>query len=455
MKSLVRAALATVVGALVIGLFPTAASAHSGDQAYVYLNVSTSLLGGQVEYPFGDVEKIWGVELGSDRDANVDAIDSVLPEMMAHVDTHFDIGADGSTWDVEFGDYLFLTDLFDVDGDYVIFPFDVDVPVAEVPQTLEVRFDPFFDEIENRDALLLIANDYNRGVFENEANELVAFEPGNEFQQVDLGDSSRWQNFTTSIELGVDHIRTGPDHIFFVFVLLLPSVLVWSGLRWWPVEGFGSSLWRVLKLVTMFTIAHSVTFTLAGLDVLPLPSSKLVETIIALSIAAAALNNVWPVFPNREWLIAGGFGLFHGMGFASLVADLQIDRTTELISLLGRNVGIEIGQAIVVLMTFPLLFLLRRTRFYRPLFVLASVGMAVISIGWMFERLFEQNLGYNGGIARVVEWPRSLIAMIVLTAVAAAIERFEASKGRLLDTWSSDAVIEASDDTEDHEPVSI
>ncbi|MEM9042824.1 MAG: HupE/UreJ family protein [Actinomycetota bacterium] len=449
MKSAVRAVIALIAGALVLGLFPASADAHAGDQAYVYLNVSVDQLGGQVEYPFGDVEEIWGIDLGDDRDANAAAVESVLPELLAHVDEHFDIGADGELWAPEFGDYLFLTDNFDVDIDYVIFPFDVEIPERydEVPQVIEVRFDPFFEEIPNRDALLLIANDYGRGVIENEASELRAFEPGSEIQEVDLGDSSQWTNFTSSIGFGIDHIRTGPDHIFFVFVLLLPSVLVWSASRWWPVEGFTSSLWRVLKLVTMFTVAHSITFTLAGLGVLPLPDSKIVETIIALSIAAAALNNVRPVLPNKEWLIAGAFGLFHGMGFASLVADLPLDRTTELVSLVGRNVGIEIGQVIVVLITFPLLFLLRRTVYYRPLFITASIGMAVVSIGWMFERLFERDLGYNGAIDRVVQWPRSLIVLVVLTAIAAALFKREEAAGRLLDTRPDDAADDSDPST--------
>ena len=177
------------------------------------------------------------------------------------------------------------------------------------------------------------------------------------------------------MRLGVDHIRTGPDHILFVLVLLLPAVLVFNTI-WRPAENFGASLWRITRVVSVFTVAHTITFSLAGLDILPLPPSKFVEAIIAISIAAAAIHNLRPIAQNKEWLIAFAFGLFHGMGFAGLVDGLEVSQSTKLLSLLGRNLGIEIGQTVVV--------------------------------------------------------PRSLVVMAILTVVAAAIREVEARKGRLI-----------------------
>ncbi|MDH3306420.1 MAG: HupE/UreJ family protein [Acidimicrobiia bacterium] len=121
-----------------------------------------------------------------------------------------------------------------------------------------------------------------------------------------------------------------------------------------------------MKIATFFTLAHSITFTLAGMGWLPTPPAKLVEATIAISIAAAALHTLRPLLPNREWTLSFVFGLFHGMGFASLVSDLDVSRSSQLISLLRRNVGIEIGQVVVILLFFPGLFLLRRTPFYQP-----------------------------------------------------------------------------------------
>ncbi|MDX2382304.1 MAG: HupE/UreJ family protein [Acidimicrobiia bacterium] len=123
------------------------------------------------------------------------------------------------------------------------------------------------------------------------------------------------------IEWGAEHIRIGTDHILFAFALVLPSVLVFTRWRdddesdWHPSPRFGSSLWRVLKIVTMFTVAHSITLVLGGLGIIEL-SPRLVETIIALSVVAAASHNIHPIFVNKERVLASGFGLFHGFGFA-------------------------------------------------------------------------------------------------------------------------------------------
>jgi hypothetical protein len=267
-------------------------------------------------------------------------------------------------------------------------------------------------------------------VFDPDTESLVTFTAGSRDQSVDLGDRTQWQNFLSSITLGVDHIRTGPDHIMFVLALLVPSVLVFAA-GWQPTPSFGRALWRVLKIATFFTIAHSITFTLAGMGWLPLPPAKIVESIIALSIAAAALHNLHPILPNREWALSFAFGLFHGMGFASLVADLEVSRTSQLVSLLGRNVGIEIGQVIVILVAFPALFLLRRTSVYQPLLTIGSAVLAVLSLSWMAERIFEVDLGTDAIVGVVVDLPRAYVIAAILTFMAFVIYRVEARRGTL------------------------
>ena len=161
------------------------------------------------------------------------------------------------------------------------------------------------------------------------------------------------------------------------------------------------------------------------------PPSRVVESIIAISIAAAALHNIKPIVRNKEWLISFAFGLFHGMGFASLVEDLDVSRGIQLLSLLGRNVGIEIGQALVILLLFPALFMLRRTRFYQPFFVGMSLLMALVSIGWMIERVFEIDLAVSGIIDPIVAWPRVLFYIAGFTAICFAARHNEERNDRL------------------------
>ncbi len=415
------------------------ASAHRGEQSYLYFDVTETELEGRVEFPYTDVREVFGLALEGSPEDIKDELEASLDELIDYALTHTSIGADGLAWNLDFDGVELLSDRDDTEGEpgYAIFPFTVDVPGSEVPRELDVTFTPFFDELDNRDSIVLVANDWQRGVFEEEANELVFFNPGDPSGTLDLGNPSQWLNFTGSVELGVDHIRTGPDHILFVLVLLLPSVLVFQSI-WRPAPSFGSSLWRVLKIVTMFTIAHSITFSLAGLDFIPLPPSALVETIIAVSIAAAAIHNLRPVVQNREWVLAFAFGLFHGLGFASLVDALDTSRTAQLVSLLGRNIGIEIGQAIAILIAFPALFLLRRTRYYQPLFVVGSIGLAVISLIWAAERIFDFDLGTTDLALLFLKWPRILWVMVVATAITAVIYRVEHRAGRLLPVAGDD-----------------
>jgi hypothetical protein len=440
---MIRRLLTTVILATtLLGLTASSAQAHSGVQSYLYLDVTTDELGGRVEMPFGDLRTVFGLSLDGDEDAILEELRLNEDALAAYVKEHFEIGADGERFDYEFT----TIELLPAEGGYALVYFLVDLPSADVPRVLDIGFDPFFDDIDDRDALLLIANDWQSGVIDNGEEVLLGFDTGARERTIDLGAGSQWNNFTASIGLGVDHIQTGPDHILFVLVLLLPSVLVFTTI-WRPVDTFGASLWRIVKIVSMFTVAHSITFAFAGLEILPLPPSRLVESVIAASIAITALHNLHPIVKNREWAIAFGFGLFHGMGFASLVGGLDVSQGTKSISLLGRNVGIEIGQTVVVLLLFPALFLLRRTRWYRPLFVAASIVLAIVAFGWMIERLFVVDLKVGKVVDPILEFPRSLLLVVVLTSAAAVAYLTERRAGRLLEFTPSgdEPVVEESE----------
>ncbi len=397
----------------------------------MYLNVSDRALTGSVEFPFGDLREVFGLELDGTDDAITAEIAASEAQLFAYAQEHLAVGAAGVEWETTFDNFY----LFREEGaglDFVIAEFVAAVPDGVVPRELEITFDPFFDEIPNRDSLLLIANDWTTGVFDNGEEGLVTFSPDRRSQVVDLGNTSQWSNFSASVSLGLDHIKTGPDHMLFILALLLPAVLVFVAGSWSPTDGFASSLWRILKIATMFTLAHSITFTLAGLGILPLPPSRLVEAIIAISIAAAALHNIKPLMPNREWLLSFIFGLFHGMGFASLVSGLDASKTTQLISLLGRNVGIEIGQAGVILLMFPALFMLRRTASYRLVLIGGSLVLAAVSLAWAFERLFEQELGTDTLVEKFVRLPRAYGTIVAITVIAGVVRWFAGRRGELL-----------------------
>jgi hypothetical protein len=200
------------------------------------------------------------------------------------------------------------------------------------------------------------------------------------------------QGFLAFVQHGIWHIWIGYDHILFLLSLLLPAVLVWREHAWRAVAAPRAALTDVLRIVTAFTLAHSVTLSLAALGLVALPS-RWVESAIALSVLLAALNNLRPITHGRRWAAAFGFGLVHGFGFATVLGDLGLQSGALAASLVGFNLGVEIGQLAIVAAFLPLAWAVRRSWFYRRVVMLggSSLIMLVAAI-WLGERLFDLRL---------------------------------------------------------------
>jgi len=206
------------------------------------------------------------------------------------------------------------------------------------------------------------------------------------------GEVSALDQFLDYLKEGVKHIWDGIDHILFLLSLLLPSVLIFRDKAWRPSAQFRDVFWDVFKVVTSFTVAHSITLSLAALSVISLPS-RLVESAIALSVLLAALNNLWPVVFGRRWAVAFGFGLIHGFGFASVLQDLGLPQGALLLALVGFNLGVEAGQLAIVSAFLPAAYALRGTWLYRRLlFTGGSVAIALVAAIWLIERAFDLKL---------------------------------------------------------------
>ncbi len=228
--------------------------------------------------------------------------------------------------------------------------------------------------------------------------EAVAFTGETPVHQFNLSAPSRsGHQWLTFVGEGVWHIWIGFDHILFLIALLLPAVFRQSTAGGWEgVDRFRPALINVLKIVTAFTVAHSITLSLAALEIVSLPS-RLVESAIAASVVLAATNNLYPWFKDKGWMIAFGFGLIHGFGFASVLGDLGLTQGTLALALVGFNVGVELGQMAIVAVFLPVAFLLRQSWFYRGLvFKAGSVVVMGIATAWMVERLF---------LIKVIPWP--------------------------------------------------
>ncbi len=364
----------------------SASRAHEVGQSYLYFDVKPTSLAGRVELRIDDINAVLQLDIPSEREAAVAALTQEFTTITAYASQHLTLSYEDNTWPYTFTHFEYLET---ANGNFAQLFFNVEGTFATLPLRWTVHFDVFFAEQPDNRAFVLIGHYWEGGILENEGNILQLFKPGDAIHEIELETPSWWKGITTTVVLGVEHILIGHDHILFILVLLLPSVLVWrapAGFQ--PSPSFRESLWQLLKIVTMFTIAHSITLTLGGFGKLSL-NSKLVESIIAASIIAAALHNIRPVFANKEWIIAFAFGLFHGMGFAGLLDELGLNRSNRVYSLLGFNVGVEIGQAFIVLLVFPLLFWLRAKPVYRHILLYGSLAMALVACVWLLERILE------------------------------------------------------------------
>jgi hypothetical protein len=221
---------------------------------------------------------------------------------------------------------------------------------------------------------------------------LAVLGPGDSHHVFSLTASSRISILRGFIVEGIWHIWLGFDHVLFLLTLLLPSVLLAATARVSRRASFNVTILDVLKIVTAFTVAHSLTLTLAVLGWVSLPS-RMVESGIALTVFLGALNNLAPVILKRRWIAAFVFGLIHGFGFAGALKSLQLPSSELAISLFGFNVGVELGQLAIVTAFVPLAFSVRYTQFYRQGIVRGgSIAIALIAAAWFIERVWDVTL---------------------------------------------------------------
>jgi hypothetical protein len=188
---------------------------------------------------------------------------------------------------------------------------------------------------------------------------------------------------------GMGHIWAGYDHILFLLSLLLPAVLVRRDGKWEASPSLWGSFKEVLKVVTAFTVSHSITLTLAAMQIISLPS-RLVESAIAASVIFAALNNLRGTIEKRLWVMALAFGLIHGFGFASVLADLGLPTNALVLALIGFNGGVEVGQLCIVAVFLPVAYSIRATQFYRVgVLKGGSVLVALMASWWLAQRMFD------------------------------------------------------------------
>ena len=358
------------------------AYAHKPSDSYLTLKVDGEKIVGQWDIALRDLDFALGLDLNQDGDITWGEVKARHVDIAAYALARLRLGPAGAPCPAQPGEQLIDNHS---DGAYAVLRFTA--TCAAAPKTLAVDYRLFADLDPQHRGLIRLQH--------HGATRAGIFSPEQAEQTFTLADLSIRQQLLDYGHEGVWHIWTGYDHMLFLLSLLLPAVFTRSaaaGARWEPARSFRATLVDVVKVVTAFTLAHSVTLSLAALGAVSLPS-RWIESAIALSVVLAALNNIGPLVYAKRWVIAFCFGLVHGFGFAAVLADLGLPQDSLLVALVAFNLGVELGQLAIVGLFLPAAFALRGTSLYRRLvFVPGSAAIALVALVWLIQRAFDVSL---------------------------------------------------------------
>lgn len=371
-----RGGLVAFVLLMLMSWLPAPACAHLGSQSYLNVTVDGERIDGRLVMSVIDIAMALKIDTALPS-ADLHAAVTARPDAVrSYVQQRLKIVANGQERLLDYGK---IVDGLQNGEEFIIVDFS-----AQAPQTidaLDIGYTLFFEDDLQHQCLAKIA-------WGKASAEEVVFTVGTAYQKFSHTAGTQ-RGFLQFLNIGIWHIWTGYDHILFLIALLIPAVFVRTATGRAPVSRLGPAILRVTTIVTAFTVAHSITLSCAVLGLVHL-SSRLVEPAIAVSVFIAAAVNFRPTTAgiSGAWM-AFVFGLLHGFGFASALAELDLGTQQIWRPLVAFNLGVEIGQLSIVAVFFPLAYLLRSTRFYRLGVVQGgSAVVCVCAAVWFCLRVF-------------------------------------------------------------------
>ena len=421
-------------------LLPVVTKAHPMPNSVVLLTIHADRIDTEIQIPLVELQSAWGHAV---NDSSAELIARLGPQLRQYLKEHIrPESPDGRPWTVSIGDLAVHETRNLINGVYRELTASVRLvpPVGEDVRRFIFRYDVVLHQVVTHKILVSVRQDWARGQVADEAPVQVGVIELDIVNNrilplvVNLEGGSTWTGFVSMVKLGTRHIAEGTDHLLFLLVLLLPApLLVTNGsfpyrnagprnagprrsgrFGWGSFGGVRYSLRRLLWIVTAFTIGHSLTLLLGALGWVRLPGQP-IEVLIALSILVSAIHAVRPLFPGREPWVAAGFGLVHGLAFASTLANLQLDAGPMALSILGFNLGIELMQLFVIGLTIPWLILLSRTPVYPIVRQTGAVLAGIAAVAWVVERVTNQSNQLTDIVAQLADYaPYALVLLILL-----------------------------------------
>lgn len=365
--------------AAVLALACGTVQAHKASDAYLTWRVQGAVIGQRIDIALRDLDRDLALDIDDDGQLRWGEVRSRWAEIERLASTAVSLAADGRACATTARAAPQLDE--HVDGRYVVLQSTLEC--TQPVRRLTVDY-----------GLFLSSDPTHRGIARivGEHEDSAVLVPGAGPRSWAIaGDATRDQahGFLGFVIEGAHHIANGLDHILFLVTLLIVAVWRREGRGWVPRATAASAWKETLRLVTAFTLAHSLTLGLAASGVLA-PPTRWVESLIAASVLVAAVDNLWPLLPGPRWPIVSVFGLVHGFGFAGPLQDLGLRQGQLALPLLGFNVGVELGQLALISLLLPLACAFRRERLYATAVVRGgSAGIALMALAWTVERSVE------------------------------------------------------------------
>ena len=345
-----------------------AAHAHNPDTSYARISLASNIVECRFTYDLATLQRILPLATNGETRITHDELRAAAPRLYAFLRENIFVEFNSSladfgeelepTWPADAGESI-------AQGDWNqrLVGFTFRNELVDRPEDVALTFD-FFGRLGDRHAVLglFVCNGQEYDVIFTRLEPDFLFDTG--YVAAPVGQAARF------LKLGIEHIFRGYDHILFLVGLIVVGRFL-----------------DLVKIVTSFTVAHTLTLILATLRIVMLPS-RLVETGIALTIIYVAAENLWKGTPQHRWRLTFGFGLIHGFGFANVLREMGLPATGLMRSLLCFNLGVETGQIILLCILWPLIWWLNRQRWAPRARQVISMLILLLGSAWFCERAF-------------------------------------------------------------------
>ena len=398
-------------------------SAHQQPTTLVVLDVSPNKVAMNLHVPLSELELAFGHDVTRSPETSLETWQVQFKEyLLAHIQV---TTAKDQRWSVEVGEMKVEKAEQTQSGSFqeVTVHLTLTPPAGVSTRKFILNYDLIMHQVVSHKALVSIRSDWESGQTEAAQGEVGVIKVNTETTKIDpfeinLEKGSWWSGFKGMIGLGMQHIKEGTDHLLFLLMVLLPAPLLANGGKWGAFGGSKYSVARLLKIVTAFTLGHSITLLAGAAGWLRLPQQP-VEILVAFSILISAVHAIRPLFSGKEMYVAAGFGLVHGLAFATVLSNLNLGAGALALSILGFNLGIELMQLFVIAITVPWLILLSLTPVYKQVRIILAILAALAALGWITERVSSTPNVIGSSIQQITPYAPLGILLLAVLAIPA------------------------------------